>query len=201
MKKLPTMSYRISSLLYRTHIRHANLGLTAFLSKYNVNLVRCSSDSSDNPRNNHGSPSAQVERFRSQDGVFNPERGREVFQNPVENASSTEQNSTYRYSDVEETNDDDKEHVTAYNMSQNISLSGVMQTNVPEPFTTQGTSPVHLNMPGGSLSQGQKYLSEWRHSTHESAHNYNYSSSTSNDRDPKKSCNKPIFYRKYTRNI
>ena len=46
-----------------------------------------------------------------------------------------------------------------YNSSGGVSLSGVMQSNVPEPFQSsiRGT-PTHMNMPGGGSTRGDKYL-------------------------------------------
>ncbi|KAK3872786.1 hypothetical protein Pcinc_022146 [Petrolisthes cinctipes] len=46
-----------------------------------------------------------------------------------------------------------------YDAHNAVSLSSVMQSNVPKPFEINGKAPVHLNMPGGQWAQGEKYLS------------------------------------------
>lgn len=46
-----------------------------------------------------------------------------------------------------------------YGSSGSVSLSSVMQSNVPEPFQTSPRgSPSHMNMPGGGVRQQDKYL-------------------------------------------
>ncbi|XP_047480953.1 uncharacterized protein LOC125033470 [Penaeus chinensis] len=50
-------------------------------------------------------------------------------------------------------------HLDVYDRANAVSLSSVMQTNVPKPFGIKGKAPVHLNMPGGQWSQDDKYVS------------------------------------------
>ncbi|XP_053635903.2 uncharacterized protein [Cherax quadricarinatus] len=50
-------------------------------------------------------------------------------------------------------------HVDVYDSRITVSLSSVMQTNVPKPFEISGKAPVHLNMPGGQWAQDDKYVS------------------------------------------
>ncbi|KAL7635503.1 UNVERIFIED_CONTAM: hypothetical protein RMT77_014572 [Armadillidium vulgare] len=58
-------------------------------------------------------------------------------------------------------------HVAVYDASNSVSLSSVMQSNVPKPFETKGTdAPPHLGMPGGQWSQGDKYVSGDLHDHH-----------------------------------
>lgn len=58
-------------------------------------------------------------------------------------------------------------HIDSYDSRGNISLHSAMQTMVPEPYSNEGKgSPSHLNMPGGHVLQGQKYLSDDLHNTH-----------------------------------
>ncbi|XP_076046069.1 uncharacterized protein LOC143028186 [Oratosquilla oratoria] len=58
-------------------------------------------------------------------------------------------------------------HVGVYDCGNAVSLSSVMQTNVPKPFNcnTKGNF-VHLNMPGGQWAQDDKYISGDLHDYH-----------------------------------
>lgn len=55
-----------------------------------------------------------------------------------------------------------------YDNSGHVSLSSCMQTNVPEPFSPSGRSPVHLNMPQGRSSSEQKYVANKLENMHPS---------------------------------
>jgi len=46
-----------------------------------------------------------------------------------------------------------------YENMSSVSLRGVMQSNVPEPFNPHGRNPTHLNMPGGGVKMQEKYVS------------------------------------------
>jgi hypothetical protein len=46
-----------------------------------------------------------------------------------------------------------------------VSMSSVMQTTVPEPFSKEGHA-TYLNVPGGQWGQGYKYISRDMHNTH-----------------------------------
>lgn len=50
-------------------------------------------------------------------------------------------------------------HSDKYDTRITVSLSSVMQTNVPKPYEISGKAPVHLNMPGGQWAQDEKYIS------------------------------------------
>lgn len=60
------------------------------------------------------------------------------------------------------------ENTDAYSCGSSVNLYAHMQSNVPEPFTAEGTSPespTSLNMPGGGAqSTSYMYLSEKRNS-------------------------------------
>ncbi|XP_071548769.1 uncharacterized protein [Panulirus ornatus] len=56
--------------------------------------------------------------------------------------------------------------IDVYDSSITVSLSSVMQTNVPKPFEITGKYPVHLNMPGGQWAQDDKYVSGDLHDHH-----------------------------------
>lgn len=56
-------------------------------------------------------------------------------------------------------------HVASYDCRGTVSLSSVMQTMVPEPFSKEGRA-TYLNMPGGQWGQGHKYISRDMHNTH-----------------------------------
>lgn len=56
-------------------------------------------------------------------------------------------------------------HVASYDCRGTVSLSSVMQTMVPEPFSKEGHA-TYLNMPGGQWAQGHKYISRDMHNTH-----------------------------------
>ncbi|CAL4197998.1 unnamed protein product [Meganyctiphanes norvegica] len=58
-------------------------------------------------------------------------------------------------------------HIDVYDSGISVSLSSVMQTNVPQPFDAQGiTAPGHLSMPGGGWAQDEKYVSGDLHDYH-----------------------------------
>lgn len=59
-------------------------------------------------------------------------------------------------------------HVDVYDARITVSLSSVMQTNVPKPYGISGKAPVHLNMPGGQWAQDDKYVSGDLHDHHHS---------------------------------
>jgi hypothetical protein len=56
-------------------------------------------------------------------------------------------------------------HVASYDCRGTVSLSSVMQTMVPEPFSREGHA-TYLNMPGGQWGQGHKYISRDMLNTH-----------------------------------
>ncbi|PSN54798.1 hypothetical protein C0J52_01989 [Blattella germanica] len=56
-------------------------------------------------------------------------------------------------------------HVASYDCRGTVSLSSVMQTNVPEPFSKEGRA-TYLNMPGGQWGQGHKYIARDMQDTH-----------------------------------
>lgn len=52
------------------------------------------------------------------------------------------------------------ENTDAFSCGSNVNLYAHMQSNVPEPFEAEGTSPTSLNMPGGGgESTSYMYLS------------------------------------------
>ncbi|XP_069175901.1 uncharacterized protein [Procambarus clarkii] len=53
----------------------------------------------------------------------------------------------------------DDSHVDVYDARITVSLSSVMQANVPKPYGISGKVPVHLNMLGGQWAQDDKYVS------------------------------------------
>ncbi|KAK8374692.1 hypothetical protein O3P69_010534 [Scylla paramamosain] len=59
-------------------------------------------------------------------------------------------------------------HSDIYDSRITVSLSSVMQTNVPKPYGITGKAPVHLNMPGGQWAQDEKYISGDLHTFHHS---------------------------------
>ncbi|CAG0896980.1 unnamed protein product [Darwinula stevensoni] len=59
-----------------------------------------------------------------------------------------------------------------YDAHAPLHLNSSMQTSVPEPYSTQGRAPVHLNMPGGQFTQRLKYESEETQNSHPSHQQY-----------------------------
>lgn len=49
-----------------------------------------------------------------------------------------------------------------------VSLNGVMQSNVPEPFNPKGDEGTHMSMPGGGVLRSQKYVYGDLHKLHPS---------------------------------
>jgi len=113
----------------------------------------------------------QAPYYTAKDIEFCPNRAKEVMQNYVQetsqNASNDESVTEVKKIDTT-TFQSDKDHVDIYQSGNSVSLYSVMQSNVPEPFTTKDKAPTHLNMPGSSSSQDCKYLSEKIQSTHQS---------------------------------
>ncbi|XP_046733999.1 uncharacterized protein LOC124404144 [Diprion similis] len=48
-------------------------------------------------------------------------------------------------------------YIDSYDCTGAVSLNGSMQSNVPQPFSSEGKS-MHLNMPGGACSRDDKYI-------------------------------------------
>lgn len=115
----------------------------------------------------------QASYYTAKDVEFCPNRAKEVMQNYVqetsENAASSDETSTQATKHTDsETSQMDKDHVNIYQSGNSVSLHSVMQSNVPEPFTTRDKAPTHLNMPGSSSTQDYKYLSGKMQNTHQS---------------------------------
>ena len=69
-------------------------------------------------------------------------------------------------------------HVDKYDSHGSVSLYSVMQSNVPEPFNPHGRNPTHLNMPGGGVKLGDKYLSDKRVAATERRRKYSTNAAT-----------------------
>lgn len=113
----------------------------------------------------------QTSYYTAKDIEFCPNRAKEVMQNYVqetsENTSCDESTAKIDKTDSG-TLQYDKDHMNMYQSGNSVSLYSVMQSNVPEPFTTKDKAPTHLNMPGSSSTQDYKYLSEKIQNTHQS---------------------------------
>lgn len=108
--------------------------------------------------------------YTAKDVEFCPNRAKEVMQNNVtETTQVWNGDSGSQMEKSDSATECDKQHMDVYCQSgTSVSLYSVMQSNVPEPFTTKDKAPTHLNMPGSSSSQASKYLSEKMQSTHQS---------------------------------
>ncbi|XP_076321271.1 uncharacterized protein LOC143230871 [Tachypleus tridentatus] len=152
-------------------------------------LLRClASDSSKGP--SIGTSDQQhVSGFRASEVEFSHTRAREVSNAVAESLTSGHESEMEKHDseygvrspDNHENWDEvvkyaenlgDKEHLEAYEHSGSVSLNSVMQSTVPQPFSSSSKSPVHVNMPGGTWSREQKYLSGERQSVHQSQQNY-----------------------------
>lgn len=89
----------------------------------------------------------------SEKARFSPQRNRDIS-GPVIVAKSPESlnslNKTILANDP---------HLDSYDCIDVISLNASMQSNVPQPFSSDGDY-MHLNMPGGQWSQSDKYVAE-----------------------------------------
>jgi hypothetical protein len=81
-------------------------------------------------------------------------------------------------------------HVASYDCRGTVSMSAVMQTMVPEPFSKEGHA-TYLNMPGGQWGQGYKYISRDMHNTHYQ-NLINKSASKDGGDDPGTLCSKKL---------
>ena len=100
-----------------------------------------------------------VEGFKSDEHEFSPNRPRDVVNSAVNFATQTTEE---RLCNAESS---DRESMAEYGAAP-ISLSSVMQSNVPEPFNATGRSPTHLNMPGGAAMRDSKYVSDRQQAAH-----------------------------------
>ncbi|XP_059048898.1 uncharacterized protein LOC131844122 [Achroia grisella] len=94
----------------------------------------------------------------SEMGRFSPQRDRDIAAPVICYHYEKYQN----FSKVDITSQPDP-HVNKYDCRGAVSLSSIMQSNVPTPFSGNHT---HLNMPGSQWGQGVKYLSDHLQSAH-----------------------------------
>lgn len=111
----------------------------------------------------------QASYYTAKDVEFCPNRAKEVMQNYVQETSDNASNDDFSHENRNiAAEEGDKDHVDGYKSGISVSLYSVMQSNVPEPFTTSDEVSTHLNMPGSSSSQDCKYLSGKIQNTHQS---------------------------------
>lgn len=111
----------------------------------------------------------QASYYTAKDIEFCPNRAKEVMQNYVQETSDNASNDDCSHENRNIASEEgDKDHVDGYKSGSSVNLYSVMQSNVPEPFTTSDEVSTHLNMPGSSSSQDCKYLSGKIQNTHQS---------------------------------
>lgn len=99
--------------------------------------------------------------FGNETGRFTQERSRDIT-GPVlicQSKVTTTSSSVYRY----DSNDSRTESYDC--ITGAVSLNSSMQSNVPEPFSSQGKF-THLNMPGGQWARDDKYIAEDMQNSH-----------------------------------
>ncbi len=114
-----------------------------------------------------------VEGFQGREHEFSQHRAHDILDRGNEhgeNSDSVNKNAVYQDDVVEESvkkggkyfgsvESLENDMVEAYG-DPGVSLNGVMQSNVPEPFNPHGRNPTHLNMPGGGILSKDKYLND-----------------------------------------
>lgn len=131
----------------------------------------CRFSKQKNERNEMHFNDQQAPYYTAKDIEFCPNRAKDVMQNHVQETSEntcSDDSSAETIKGDSVTFQSDKDHANIYQSGNSVSLHSVMQSNVPEPFTTKDKSPTHLNMPGSSSSRDCKYLSEKIQNTHQS---------------------------------
>ncbi len=133
--------------------------------------------------NTYGNPG--VEGFQGSVHEFSPTRARDILDRSVDQeAHNSRKNSSVQgvqgpieteYAAEERRKIDD---VVTYNHTANVSLSSVMQSNVPEPYSNQSMSPGPQNMPMGGVMRNQKYVAGELTDNHPSR---NYTTSSQHD--------------------
>lgn len=115
-----------------------------------------------------GSLSPSDDTYKSRVIQFSSSRSRDLMGQAIDIQHEHElAESTNDQASTVKVNEASDQHVESYDTRGNLSLNSVMQTMVPEPFSTQGKkAPTHLNMPGGHVQQGQKYLADDLQETH-----------------------------------
>ncbi|XP_049831566.1 uncharacterized protein LOC126272635 isoform X2 [Schistocerca gregaria] len=104
-----------------------------------------------------------VEEFEAAEkACFSPERSRDIS-GPVISAKAV--SIDWQERGCGKTENASDPHVASYDCRGAVSLSSVMQTNVPQPFSSQGKS-TYLNMPGGQWGQSDKYVAEELRNSH-----------------------------------
>ncbi|XP_043523015.1 uncharacterized protein LOC122535500 isoform X3 [Frieseomelitta varia] len=116
-------------------------------------------------------PANVSEIFANETGRFTPERARDIdapvllygknddtsfFSNQLSKPTVACSSNLKNCSDM---------HVDSYDCFGAVSLNGTMQSNVPEPFCSNGKS-MHLNMPGGQWARDEKYIAEDMQKSH-----------------------------------
>nr|XP_015930715.1 uncharacterized protein LOC107457148 [Parasteatoda tepidariorum] len=134
------------------------------------NNLPASCNYSKSSKDSVGSES-QGSYYTAKDIEFCPNRAKEVLQNCVLEAKQDlcEDDPFIEADKVNPAKpQSEEEHAQMYQSFSSVSLYSVMQSNVPDPFSTSSKAPTHLNMPGSSSSQGYKYLSGKLQNTHHS---------------------------------
>ncbi|XP_015126843.1 uncharacterized protein LOC107048269 isoform X2 [Diachasma alloeum] len=127
-------------------------------------------------------PGNLSEIFSNETGRFAPERVRDITTPMMLYGTNTtktwDKSSWMSTSTSTSTSTFWDSHVDSYDCFGAISLSGIMQTNVPHPCksTARGT---HMNMPGGQWVQNGKYIAEYMQKNHYDFIRKNFYSKTS----------------------
>ncbi|XP_076325570.1 uncharacterized protein LOC143233327 isoform X2 [Tachypleus tridentatus] len=198
-----SMSVSLTSASFRTAsqqtlrctwmVRHEHKNL------FSLNYERCLSNDNSKESNKETNDQQKVSGFKVNEVEFSHTRAREVSNSVAESLTSgheseakihdTQHGAKSFRKDHENwdevvkfaENVGDKEHLEAYEHSGSVSLNSVMQSTVPQPFASSSSkSPSHINMPGGTWSREQKYLSGQRQSTHHSEKTFDHIRKESN---------------------
>jgi len=108
-----------------------------------------------------GGGSSYAEQTERQKGKFSPKRARDHSSAQISAKSSKAPQSASAAKNS---------HINKYDVSDTVSLSSVMQTNVPQPYNNKSSKKDersgHLSFPGGGWAQSDKYVSADLQSNH-----------------------------------
>lgn len=112
------------------------------------------------------SMSASDDTYKSRMVEFSSDRSRDLMGRAIDIQQENQAPVHLGHNETVNNMEGSDSHVESYDTHGNLSLHSAMQSMVPEPFTIHGKAPTHLNMPGGHISQGQKYLADDLQNTH-----------------------------------
>lgn len=116
-------------------------------------------------------PRNMTQIFGNETGRFTPERARDItgpvlvhqINGPTHCTKSDFEGFSFAQSSAE--SQQNELYTESYDCTGAVSLNSSMQSNVPQPFSSEGKS-MHLNMPGGQWARNDKYIADDMQNSH-----------------------------------